>query len=194
MRDSFEIGQEVPPSIREIELEEEQGSRLNFGKLLGEQVTVLVLLRHFGCIACSEHVSEWVPRLAEFEKMGARVVFVGNGKADYLTDFIERHKLGDKPVTVLSNSGLEFYDALGCVRSMGSNLNFRAMKNVLGAFAQGHTQVSVEGNPQQQGGTFVMDAEGVLRFAHREQALGDHVSVATVFAETLKALGRKEVL
>ncbi|MCZ6626185.1 MAG: peroxiredoxin-like (seleno)protein, partial [Deltaproteobacteria bacterium] len=56
------------------------GTNVRLGDYWIKRPTLLVFLRHFGCMGCSQHVNELSPRLLELYNLGMRTVFVGNGE------------------------------------------------------------------------------------------------------------------
>lgn len=173
-------GQLLPDDVRSIPLLDEAGAPTLLGELVGGHTTVLVLLRHFGCLACSERVAQWKPELPKFEELGARVIFVGNGKPDNLREFTRKAALGNPCATIHTEPTQALHRALGLVNSLGSTISPGAMFNAFRAVTKGHLQLSVEGDALQQGGVLLLDPAGKVALLHREQQLGDFLAVSKV--------------
>ncbi|WP_309382154.1 peroxiredoxin-like family protein [Cerasicoccus frondis] len=184
---AVEIGQPLPNSIRALPLLRGDGESVSVESLIAQPALVLVFLRHFGCLACREHVGLWKPHLATFAELGVRVNFVGNGDVDHLRGFIEKAGLANEPADVLTDPEQVVYAALGLENSVASVLSPGAMFNALRAVARGNLQTSVEGDPTQQGGVLIVDGEGKVALLHREARLGDYLPVEQAL-QTVKSL------
>lgn len=178
-------GQPLPTAIREIELLDGQGEGHAVGNLIKSRIAVLVFLRHFGCIACQEHVGLWKPHLPEFNEAGARVIFIGNGKPESLRKFLGKTQLRDDQAYTEPTQSI--HRELGLVNSLGSTISPGAVFNALRAVTRGNFQTSVEGDPMQQGGVLIVDASGDIALLHRERQLGDYLDIAKA-RETVDAL------
>lgn len=149
---------------------------------------MLVFLRHFGCIGCSQHVHELTPRLLELHRLGLRTIFVGNGEPRYIAGFIERHGLDDKKVEVLTDPTLQSFTAMGLVRSWGATLGPLAALGAVRAFFAGHRQTWLEGDARQQGGTLLVDETGNVAYYYCNKRLGDRAPMVTVVNVALRLL------
>jgi len=181
-------GQALPDEVKAIALLDENNQSLALGSLLEDRVAVLVFLRHFGCIACSEHVSEWKPRLREFDRIGARVIFIGNGEPKHLAGFINKVGLADEPASAYTEPSQKLHRAIGLVNSVGSTVGPGAVFNALRAFSRGHLQTSVEGDAMQQGGLLITQPGGVVAYIHRERQLGDYLDVSEVLERVISLI------
>ncbi|WP_309397136.1 peroxiredoxin-like family protein [Cerasicoccus maritimus] len=179
---AVEIGQSLPDSIRALTLLRADGESVSLASLIAKPAMVLVFLRHFGCLACREHVGLWKPHLAKFVELGVRVHFVGNGDVAHLREFIDKAGLTDASADVLTDPEQRVYAALGLENSVASVLSPGAMFNALRAVARGNIQTSVEGDPTQQGGVLIVDADGQVVLLHREARLGDYLPVEDALA------------
>lgn len=146
----------------------------------------LVFLRHFACIACTEHVTVLAPRLHELTRLGLRVVYVGNGEPRYIEAFVERNGIDPEVVEVITDPTLAAHRALELRRSLGSTLGPRALWNVGRALMSGFRPSTIEGDAQQQGGVLVIDRDGRVAFVHRDRATGDHANTTEVIAAAMR--------
>lgn len=170
----------LPDNIRTIPLINAVGESQPLGALIEDRLSVLVFLRHFGCIACQEHVGLWKPHLSEFAQADAQVLFVGNGKPDSLAKFINKTGLNHLPAEAYTEPTQALHRALGLVNSVASTLSPGAVFNALRAVSRGNFQTSVEGDPLQQGGLLLVNAQGRVVLLHRERQLGDYMKVENV--------------
>ena len=74
----------------------------------------------------------------------------------------------------------EAYKALGLLFGMGGVASLKMVSHGFRAAKSGHRQGKTEGHPLQQGGVFVFDASGAVRFLHRDSTAGDHVDASQV--------------
>lgn len=103
--------------------------------------------------------------------LGAELVVVGNGRPEQALDFQQQRGI-DFPLLV--DPDLEAYAAAGLRRDLGATLNFATLGNAVRALRGGHRQTSVQGDPWQQGGAFIITPDGRDHFRHISQAAGDH--------------------
>lgn len=179
---AVEIDQPLPDFVSALTLLRADGDSVSVASLIEKPAMVLVFLRHFGCLACQEHVGLWKPYLAKFAELGVRVHFVGNGDVEHLRGFIDKAGLADAPADVLTDPEQHLYAALGLENSVASVLSPGAMFNALRAVARGNLQTSVEGDPTQQGGVVIVDADGKVVLIHREARLGDYLPIEDALA------------
>lgn len=140
---------------------------------------MLVFLRHFACIACTEHVAALSPRLQELDRMGVRVVFVGNGAPNFIEGFIERNGL-DPAFEVVTDPSLAVFRLADMERSRQSTYGPRAIFNAGRAMLRGFRQTAIEGDVLQQGGVIVVGRGGKVAYVHRDRTLGDHAPTADI--------------
>ena len=96
---------------------------------------------------------------------------VGNGSPEQALDFQQQRDI-DFPLFV--DPDLEAYAAAGLRRDLGATLNFATLGNAVRALRGGHRQNSVEGDPWQQGGAFIITPDGEDHYRYISQAAGDH--------------------
>ncbi|WOO41691.1 peroxiredoxin-like family protein [Rubellicoccus peritrichatus] len=190
------VNETLPEAAQALSLLNERNESVRFGSLLGGQPSVFVFLRHFGCIACSEHITAWKPRFAEFERLGICIALIGNGTVEHLKGFVDRYGLAEEPVQTLTDPTLELHRMLSLKHSIASTISPWSIKNALRAFGHGHWQKTVEGDPMQQGGLLIVDSEKRVQLIHREKAVGDFMDVSDVFDAAVKliTLDSEEVL
>lgn len=86
------------------------GQPFRLGSAWEKQTTVLVHLRHFGCLYCRKQATVLKEQSAAFEKLGARIVAVGTGDVAYAARFRQEFALS---FPVLSDDDLLSYVAVG---------------------------------------------------------------------------------
>ena len=107
----------------------------------------------------------------ELERLGAPLVVVGSGTPAHARDFQAHFGQG---LRLYVDPGLKAFQAFGLKRGVGATLGPNALMSGLRAFASGHRQGAVQGDPWQQGGVFVVMPSGETPYAYRSEAAGDH--------------------
>jgi peroxiredoxin len=182
-----EVGQPVPEALAQARVLDSTGARHALGDAWTEADAIVIFVRHFACAACSEHLAELRPRLAELETLGVRVIVVGNGASDQLAAFVVEQQLAGYPVQVLTDPTLAAYRAAGLHRARLGTVGPRALA-ALGLLAlRGHSNGRVRGDRWQQGGTLYVRRGGELAFVQRSVRIGDRAAVAEVVELALAA-------
>lgn len=100
----------------------------------------------------------------------------------FIEGFVEREKLADQPVTIVTDPSMKVFDAADLERSILSTVGAGAIKAAWRARKKGYRQVGIEGDKLQQGGILLLDKSGAAAFYHRNDNLGDHADPAAVVA------------
>ena len=113
MRMTLVIGESLPPSLRTCEVTTSDGRTQTIESMVVERATVLLFVRHFGCIGCSENVGQLSPRFQELADLDTQVILIGCSPATYIEGFRERHNLLHSPALVCTDPSLESHRAAG---------------------------------------------------------------------------------
>ncbi len=110
-------------------------------------------------------------RLDEIHARGAELVVIGNGTPQMAAAF-----RAEQSVTfpVLCDPGLAAYRAAGLKRGILATFAPGALTRGFRAWRSGFRQGSTLGDPWQQGGAFVLDRGGAVRYAFVSDASGHH--------------------
>ncbi len=138
---------------------------------------VVVFVRHFGCLFCRERAAEVCSHSASILGKGARIVFVGTGAPLMAASFAREHANG---LPVLSDPTRRAFALAGMRRGLWTVVRLGAILNMLRALLAGHRQTKVQGDPWQQGGVVVLDAQGLLVHRQVDRAAGDAIDWAKV--------------
>jgi peroxiredoxin len=114
----------------------------------------------------------------EIKAAGLRVVAVGLGQPKHARQF--GGKLAPS-VTCITNESPEIYDTYGVGR--GNMLRLvapDAIKAGARAASKGFTQGSSTGDQLRLAGTFIIDTDGIVRYAHYGKHAGDHPDLTAV--------------
>ena len=117
--------------------------------------------------------------MSNIRARGAELVIVGNGAPNFAEAFREDFGL-DCPLLV--DPELRAYRAAGLRRGRVELLSPRVPLNALRALRAGSRQTSVEGDPWQLGGVFVLRPGGELTYQYVSGEAGDHPPVEEILA------------
>ncbi len=118
-------------------------------------------------------------QIDEIRARGAELVIVGNGAPNFAAAFREDFEL-DCPLLV--DPELRAYRAAGLRRGRVELLSPRLPLNALRALRSGSRQTSVQGDPWQLGGVFVIRPGGDLTYRYVSREAGDHPPVDEILA------------
>jgi peroxiredoxin len=160
------------------------GHPVDLNSLWPHGPVLVVFLRHFGCIFCRELLAELQARTEVLAQAGLVVVAVGLGEPRHAQRIGGRYA---PDLKVLAAPAADAYAAFGIVRAglkqILSPLTFAAgARAALG----GSIQANPTGDQQMVGGAFVVDRQGVVRFAHYDTFPGDKPDL-----DRIVALGRR---
>ena len=185
------VGERVPDALETCSVFDPDGGPIALSNFWSAGPALLVFLRHFGCIGCSEQVVGLTPRLAEMDAMGIRVVFIGNGAPHFIENFIERFALSERKVEIVTDPVLAAYTAAGLRRSAWAAFGPVAMLDVLRAFGQGHINRLGEGDNLQQGGAILVDTDGTVAWHQRSRSLGGHARAVEIVDAAMRLIMKK---
>jgi peroxiredoxin len=120
---------------------------------------------------CREQVAQLRGHLDAIRAKGAELVVVGNGTAKMAAAF--RKDFGVE-VPLLVDPGLKAYGAAGLKRGFFTVMNPAVLARGARTMAHGFKQGSMQGDAFQQGGAFVIDKGGAVRYAFVSDGAGHH--------------------
>jgi peroxiredoxin len=161
----------VPQALLDATVLDTAGAPVHVASLLAGHTTVVVLLRHFGCLFCKEQAADMSAIGDEIEGLGARMIFIGSGSAQYAQWFQEDYA---PRWPVFSDAELATYRALEARRGLRSSSNLRTMWLTLRALRRGFRQSATRGDAFQQGAVAVVTAAGEMPYLHVSEVAGDH--------------------
>lgn len=166
----------------DLTLRDETGSAVRLSDLWSRapRGLALIFVRHFGCPFCRAHVRELQEEDTRFREEGVRVVVIGMGTPAQCARFRSRQRL-DFPV--LSDPERAAYRAYGL--SVGTPEQVMGRPEVMGGLRlalRGLLPGRPVGHPQQLGGDFLIDRDGVLRYARRSRRAADIPDPAALLA------------
>lgn len=165
--------------LTDLSVFDSSGSPVALRSLWQQQATILVFVRHFGCIFCREHIAEVEKHLDDIRSAGGDALAIGNGTVKDLSEFLAE----DQPaLPVLTDPSKESYRALGFKRGLGSVLGPKVFTRGLSARRRGHKQSRTKGDPLQQGGVLIMAPGDRELYCYRSTRAGDHPPMDEVLA------------
>ena len=168
------IGDNAPDSL----VTDIEGQSIHLAELWQDGPTLLVFLRHFGCIFCRERLSQLAQHQTDIEQAGLKIVAIGIGEAKHA----DRYCGNLLPnATCLASEDAAIYHTYGFAQvKLGDMLSFQAVKNSVRAFTSGQMQGQTTGDFRMIGGTFIVDTDGVIQYAYYSKTPGDHPSFGVV--------------
>ena len=175
----------APRALIDATVLDVDGAPVRMASTWAQRPVVLVLLRHFGCLFCKEQAAVMSAVGDEIERLGAGLVFVGSGSAQYAKWFQEDYA---PQWPVYSDSELVTYRALEARRGFRSSVNSRTVWLSFRALARGFRQGRTQGDQYQQGAVCIVTPEGAMPYLHISEVAGDHPRPDEVLA-ALRGLG-----
>lgn len=140
------------------------------GALVAGEPTLLVFLRHFGCIFCKEMVGD-LRAATEENPAYPPILFVNHGELDFAEPFFAA--LWPEARCIV-DSERTLYHAFGVERArFGQILNPGVAACGIRAAGKGHMQTASKGDPKQMPGLFLLHGAHVL-WQHDFKHAGDH--------------------
>lgn len=153
-RPGLRVGQAAPAAtVLDID-----GSERSLSSIFAENVTVLVFYRGGWCQFCNQTLADWAARSDELEALGAQVVALSPESPDHS---VETGADLEGPVLIFSDANHEAARAFEVSKSLGF---FDRSAYSLGGIDLGDWNASGSWELP-AGATFVIDAEGEIRYA-----------------------------
>ena len=149
---TLRVGQPLPSGILDSAVLDSGGTAHMFADLVDGAISVVIFLRHFGCIGCSENVRSLAPRFNELDQLGVKVFLIGCGPPAFIDGFREREGLLHRPVSLFTDTTLEIQKQVGLLYGLWGGFRPKALFEMVRAFTSGHTSHGIEGDIRQQAG------------------------------------------
>eukprot|EP01119_Soliformovum_irregulare_P024161 TRINITY_DN8597_c0_g1_i1.p1 TRINITY_DN8597_c0_g1~~TRINITY_DN8597_c0_g1_i1.p1 ORF type:complete len:784 (-),score=205.48 TRINITY_DN8597_c0_g1_i1:411-2762(-) len=160
-----------------VEDAQKDGAVVPLGEILGTtNPTILMLMRHFGCILCRQAALHFASKKEEFEKLGISVVAIGQGTPLMAKSFAKEFNF---PGKIYLDSGRAVYKALSCRRGVKLSLNKKTYNAGKKAMSNGLKQGDTTGDIFQLGGVFVLSQSmpNPFLYSHIDAYAGDYVDL-----------------
>lgn len=137
---------------------------------LGSHQTLLVLLRHFGCLFCREMVAD-LKEISSKPGSPETILFFYQGTVAEGREFFAEHW---PSAQAIADGTLKFYKSLGIPKaSLGQLANPAVWRQGMKALAKGHRPGIPQGNVLQMPGLLLVENETIV-WRHDFEHMGDH--------------------
>jgi peroxiredoxin len=174
---------EVPLQVGDLapdfELKDTSGKLVHLCDFWSNGPALILFWRHYGCSCGVDRAKLLQNEYADYIKLGASVVVIGQGDPERSKDYSEKH---DIPCPVLCDPTYQVYEAYDLLEGKPSQIIYDAPDEYLridyetGAQLQQSrqgTEGALVDSPWQLPGEFVVDQSGIIRLAHRYQHCED---------------------
>jgi len=174
---------EVPLQVGDLapdfELKDTSGKLVHLCDFWSNGPALILFWRHYGCSCGVDRAKLLQNEYADYIKLGASVVVIGQGDPERSKDYSEKH---DIPCPVLCDPTYRVYEAYDLLEGKPSQIIYDAPDEYLridyetGAQLQQSrqgTESALVDSPWQLPGEFVVDQSGIIRLAHRYQHCED---------------------
>jgi peroxiredoxin len=149
-----------------------QGNPVRFSMLYANGPTMIVFVRHFGCIFCRERVRALTACIDGLDGLGYDAVIIGNGTPLMAQAFAEELAL---EVPLYTDPERVSFRLAGMQRIFG--LTLRSLRAYLRSLRSGARQGTVAGDVWQQGGIITVGADGLLIDRQVDSGAGDYIDL-----------------
>lgn len=158
--------------LRRLHVLTEGGESKQLPDLWRDKTTIMIFVRHFGCVACRSHVDNVWKKRDQLERPNSHIVFIGNGSPELITRF--KAELGLNEAPIYTDPTLKTFDACGLKRSLAYLLDPRGVKKFIGLHLAGYRQGPDQTGPHtQMGGVVVIKSSGEVAYHFIADYLGD---------------------
>ena len=174
---------EVPLQVGDLapdfELKDTSGQLVHLRDFWSKGPALILFWRHYGCSCGVDRAKLLQNEYADYIKLGASVVVIGQGEPERSKDYREKHGI---PCPVLCDPTYRVYEAYDLLEGKPSQIIYDAPDEYLridyetGAQLQQSrqgTEGALVDSPWQLPGEFVVDQSGIIRLAHRYQHCED---------------------
>jgi peroxiredoxin len=152
--------------------------------LAGRRVTIVQLVRYFGCLPCQEWVvglDRAAPGLAD-RGVGAAVV---GGSADYQARWLREEK--GVTIPLLLDPDHRLREAVGAAKPLGLRLlDPRGAAAYAGTLRRGFRPQAITRDTVRSPGVVILGADGVVLWTHVGTRIGDYPPLAEVVAAAME--------
>jgi peroxiredoxin len=149
------------------------GQLVSLASLWRDKPLLLLFWRHFGCSCGSDRAARLNAEIDDYRAAGGNVVIIGQGEPERAAHYRNRQNL---EVSILWDQHCATYELYGLLQGSPAQILFDApdqflrcdLQSGLDLAASRHgTDRALVDDPWQLPGEFVIDTNGILRFAHR---------------------------
>ena len=174
---------ETPLQVEDLapdfELKDTDGNLVHLCDFWRSGPALILFWRHYGCSCGVDRASRLQKEYADYIKLGASVVVIGQGEPERSKEYSQKNSI---PCPVLCDPTFKVYEAFDLLEGKPSQIIYDAPDEYLqidyktGAKLQESrqgTDGALVDSPWQLPGEFVVDQSGIIRLAHRYQHCED---------------------
>ena len=163
----------------DFELKDTSGQLVHLRDFWSKGPALILFWRHYGCSCGVDRAKLLQNEYADYTKLGASVVVIGQGEPERSKDYSQKNGI---PCPVLCDPTYQVYEAYDLLEGKPSQIIYDAPDEYLridyetGAELQQSrqgTEGALVDSPWQLPGEFVVDQSGIIRLAHRYQHCED---------------------
>jgi peroxiredoxin len=175
----LKIGDQAP----NITVSDIHGQPVQLASFWQNGPTLVSFLRHFGCIHCRARLAELEGHKDEVRAAGLQSVVLALGEPKHAERYCGRLAPSLPCFADDKNDG---YYAWGLRQGTAGEFlanSLNVLKASARAMASGHVQGKATGDAHMLPGTFIIDQDGVVRYAYYSQYAGDDPSIESLVKE-----------
>lgn len=154
------------------------GGTVRTGDVFTEQLTVVQLVRYFGCLPCQEWLVELDRQVEEWRPLGCSAVAIG-GSADYQARWLRDERGVRMPL--LLDPGHAFRDSVGAGATLGARLlDPRGAAAYARSLRRGFRPQRITRDTTRSPGVIVVDRAGRVRWQYVGKRIGDYPPLTAV--------------
>ena len=174
---------EVPLQVGDLapdfELKDTSGQLVHLRDFWSKGPALILFWRHYGCSCGVDRAKLLQNEYADYIKLGASVVVIGQGEPERSKDYREKYGI---PCPVLCDPTYRVYEAYDLLEGKPSQIIYDAPDEYLRIDYETGSQLqqsrqgtdgALVDSPWQLPGEFVVDQSGIIRLAHRYQHCED---------------------
>ena len=167
----------------DLALRDPDGSSVTLGDVLDQPLTLVQLVRYFGCLPCQQWLLDLDVAAGRLAALGIGAVAVG-GSADYQAAWLREEKGVRMPL--LLDDHHEFRDAVGAAQPLGWRLvDPRGAAAYARSLGRGLRPQAITRDTVRSPGVVVLDRRGTITYRHVGARIGDYPPLS----EVLTSLG-----
>jgi len=185
----LQVGDRAP----DVELQDSSGAGVHLRDTWNNSPAVLIFLRHFGCGCAFDRTERLKIECADYVRLGAQVVTIGQGEPKRSRVFAQQRGL---PCPIWCDPTRRAYEAYDLLEAKPSQVAYGmpdeflrcdyAVAAQLQQSRHGTERATVD-SPWQLPGEFVIDQQGVIRLAYRSQYCADFADPQVLMAAITEA-------
>lgn len=168
----------------ELNLRNVKGEPVSLQDFSGRPVAV-IFMRYVGCPVCQMETLEYRQQYQTLRDAGLELVMVFQSSVENLQQYAVQEAL---PFTVLSDPKAKAYKLWGADWGISGFLSPKNLSPIVRSLKAGHRHGKFEGNEFQYPAAFIVDGNGLIRFAHYGKTVSDGISPQEL-RRTFTALG-----